>query len=124
MNIASLVLERARSEPDAVAIRQPAGPRRAGPTRYATATHADLDRDSDALAHGLESIGVSLGVRTALMVRPSIDLFTIMLALFKLGVILEGTHARAHAAGQPSPMETTVPRLFAVAAAFARGQRT
>ncbi len=87
MNIASLVLERARSEPDAVAIRYPIGGGRSGPTRYAAATNADLDRESDALAHGLASVGLALGVRTALMVRPSLELFAIMLALFKLGAI-------------------------------------
>ena len=87
MNTASLVLERARSEPDAVAIRYPVGGRERGPTRYAAATNADLDRESDALAHGLASVGVTLGVRTALMVRPGLDLFELMLALFKLGAI-------------------------------------
>ena len=87
MNIASLVLERARSEPDAIAIRTPIGGGGSGATRYAASTNADLDRESDALAHGLATIGVTLGVRTALMVRPSVDLFAIMLALFKLGAI-------------------------------------
>lgn len=45
------------------------------------------------------------------------------LSLFKLGVILEGTHARATKAGEPSPMQDTVPGLFRVAAEFARGDR-
>ena len=46
------------------------------------------------------------------------------LALFKLGVILEGSYARAHTAGVPDAenrMTDTVPRLFHDAAAFARG---
>jgi aminoglycoside phosphotransferase (APT) family kinase protein len=47
------------------------------------------------------------------------------LSLFKLGVILEGTYARAHNAGEAegSPMENSAPRLFRVAAEFARGER-
>ncbi|HUZ10920.1 MAG TPA: phosphotransferase family protein [Acidimicrobiales bacterium] len=48
------------------------------------------------------------------------------LALFKLGVILEGTFARARAAGVPAeenPMARSVPALFRTAAAFARGDR-
>jgi aminoglycoside phosphotransferase (APT) family kinase protein len=48
------------------------------------------------------------------------------LALFKLGVILEGNYARAHRAGTADPanrMTGAAPRLFRVAAEFARGQR-
>jgi aminoglycoside phosphotransferase (APT) family kinase protein len=48
------------------------------------------------------------------------------LALFKLGVILEGTYAREHHAGVPheqNRMAESVPRLFRSAAAFARGER-
>ncbi|MGX7678415.1 phosphotransferase family protein [Jatrophihabitans sp. DSM 45814] len=48
------------------------------------------------------------------------------LALFKLGVILEGHYARARAGGVPdvsNSMTTIVPRLFRGAAAFARGER-
>jgi len=47
------------------------------------------------------------------------------LALFKLGVILEGTYARERRAGVPdhqNRMAELVPRLFTVAAAFARGE--
>jgi aminoglycoside phosphotransferase (APT) family kinase protein len=47
------------------------------------------------------------------------------LALFKLGVILEGTYAREHRAGVPderNSMALLVPRLFTTAAAFARGE--
>ena len=48
------------------------------------------------------------------------------LALFKLGVILEGSFARGRAAGVPdeaNPMVHSVPSLFRAAAAFARGER-
>lgn len=46
------------------------------------------------------------------------------LSLFKLGVILEGSYARATAAGQPSRMAETVPELFRAAGGFARGERS
>jgi aminoglycoside phosphotransferase (APT) family kinase protein len=49
-----------------------------------------------------------------------------VLALFKLAVILEGTYARARAAGAPdeeNQMATIVPRLLQGAAEFARGER-
>jgi len=48
------------------------------------------------------------------------------LSLFKLGVILEGNYARAYREGVPdqeNPMSTAAPRLFEVAAEFARGVR-
>jgi aminoglycoside phosphotransferase (APT) family kinase protein len=48
------------------------------------------------------------------------------LALFKLGVILEGTYARQRAAGVPEAdnlMGQLVPQLMRGAAEFARGQR-
>ena len=88
MNVASLVLERARSEPRATAIHMPAGRSRIGrPAPQAKATNAELDRDSDQIAWGLESVGIKRGVRAALMVRPSIELFALMLALFKVGAV-------------------------------------
>jgi aminoglycoside phosphotransferase (APT) family kinase protein len=48
------------------------------------------------------------------------------LSLFKLGVILEGNYARARKAGVPDSenrMTDSAPRLFEVAAEFARGIR-
>jgi aminoglycoside phosphotransferase (APT) family kinase protein len=50
-----------------------------------------------------------------------------VLALFKLGVILEGTYARqakAKVPEQDNTMAVLVPRLMAGAAAFARGERS
>jgi aminoglycoside phosphotransferase (APT) family kinase protein len=48
------------------------------------------------------------------------------LSLFKLGVILEGSYARARRAGVPdgeNRMTDSAPMLFTVAAEFARGER-
>ena len=89
MNVASLVLERARSEPDGIAIRCPVnGWRRKGSrVSYTNISNADLDRESDCIARGLESIGIVRGTRTALMVRPGRELFSLMLALFKVGAV-------------------------------------
>lgn len=85
MNIASVVLERARSEPDATAIfslgeRDASG----GP---ATATNGALDRESDRFAWALSEAGIVRGTRTALLVRPGLELFGLTLALFKLGAV-------------------------------------
>ena len=86
MNVASFVLDRARQEPDRPAILFPAG-RHEGRVRYERATNGELDTDSDAIAHGLVSAGITRGVRTALMVRPSLELFALTLALFKVGAV-------------------------------------
>lgn len=87
VNVASMVLERARSEPDSPAIHYPVGRDRAGNVRYASSSNDALDRESDAIARGLETAGIRLGMRTALMVRPSLDFFALMLALFKVGAV-------------------------------------
>lgn len=87
MNVASLVLERARSEPDAPAIYHPVGYDDDGTVRFEGASNRALDRDSDRIARGLEAVGIHRGVRTALMVRPSLDFFALMLALLKVGAI-------------------------------------
>ena len=87
MNVASFVLEPAHQQPDAPAIYTPVGRARGGGTRYVHVTNRQLDVESDWLARGLESVGIGRGVRTALMVRPSIELFALTLALFKVGAI-------------------------------------
>lgn len=87
MNVASFVLERARQQPDAPAIYTPDGRAPGGRTRYVHVTNRQLDVESDGLARGLESVGIGRGVRTALMVRPSAELFSLTLALFKVGAV-------------------------------------
>ncbi len=87
MNVASFVLERARAEPDATALFHPVGSAGGGRSRYRRVTHGDLDRESDALAHGLGAVGVGRGVRTALLVKPGLEFFALTLALFKAGAI-------------------------------------
>lgn len=48
-------------------------------------TFGQLDRLSGLIARGLDEIGIRRGVRTVLMVRPSLDFFTLTFALFKVG---------------------------------------
>lgn len=87
MNVASFVLERARHEPDAIAIHFPARRSAGGRERYASVSNRDLDVESDAIARALASAGIGRGTRTALMVPPGLPLFAITLALFKLGAV-------------------------------------
>jgi acyl-CoA synthetase (AMP-forming)/AMP-acid ligase II len=54
---------------------------------YTHLTFRQLDRESDRLALGLEDAGVGRGVRTILMVKPSLDFFALVFALFKVGAV-------------------------------------
>ena len=62
---------------------RPGGPR----PSYATGRSGSSTRESDALATGLDAIGIGRGVRTVLMVRPSLEFFALTFALFKAGAV-------------------------------------
>jgi olefin beta-lactone synthetase len=87
-NIAAALPRIAAERPDQVAIRCP-GPRaRGGRVAYPHAlTYAALDRRSDHIAAGLVAIGIVRGSRCALMVRPSPELFLLMFAMLKAGIV-------------------------------------
>jgi acyl-CoA synthetase (AMP-forming)/AMP-acid ligase II len=81
VNIASALVEMAATRPDGTAIVCPWG-RRGGELSY-----AQLDRRSTAVARGLAAYGIGRGTRTALMVRPGLDLFVLVFGLFKAGAV-------------------------------------
>ncbi|MCE9604699.1 MAG: AMP-binding protein [Planctomycetia bacterium] len=56
-----------------------------GKRRYAVATFAELETDSDRIARGLREYGVVRGTRLALLVKPSIEFVTLVFALLKVG---------------------------------------
>ena len=49
--------------------------------------HKQLEERSNQAAHGLCEMGISDGCRVVLMVKPSIDLFTLVFAIFKAGAV-------------------------------------
>ena len=55
---------------------------------YKHLTCLQLDEESDRIARGLAAIGVRRGMRTVLMVPPSLEFFALTFALFKLGAVL------------------------------------
>ncbi|MCZ6803837.1 MAG: fatty acid CoA ligase family protein [Proteobacteria bacterium] len=60
-----------------------------GHASYETAyTYKQLDEVSDLIANGLEAYGITKGTRTVLMVKPGLDYFALVFALFKLEAIL------------------------------------
>lgn len=78
----------------AMAARQPDTPAvfaprraRAGQLHYDQLTFRELNADCDRLAIGFERIGIRRGVRTALMVPPSLDFFALTFALFRVGAV-------------------------------------
>ena len=89
-NIAAHLPAMAADRPQTLAIVQPRGRDRLGRFRYRHLTFRELDQESDRLAAGLERVGVGRGVRTVLMVPPSLDMYALAFALFKAGAVVVG----------------------------------
>jgi acyl-CoA synthetase (AMP-forming)/AMP-acid ligase II len=81
VNVATYLAALAAREPDRPAVHMPY---RGG---YRTLTFAELDRLSGDIARGLDAVGIHRGVRTVLMVGPSLDFFALTFALFKVGAV-------------------------------------
>lgn len=79
VNISRPLTEMAACQPETAAI--------IFPERNRTLTFRELDTWSNRLAAGFERHGVGRGVRTALLVPPSPELFAVTFALFKCGAI-------------------------------------
>jgi acyl-CoA synthetase (AMP-forming)/AMP-acid ligase II len=88
VNIAAALVTMAEAQPQTLAIAQPFGRDRHGRIRYRHYTYRELNAESDALARGLEQIGIRRGTRTVLMVTPSLEFFALTFALFKVGAVL------------------------------------
>ena len=89
VNIAAYLPKQAEAQPDQPAIYMPSGGRDAnGRTRYDHYTYRQLDEVSDHIARGLQKVGIGRGTRTVLMVKPSLELFSLVFAMFKVGAVL------------------------------------
>ena len=69
------------------AVVYPAARDKAGRVLYSQITFTQLEQESDRLAYNLERIGIVRGTRTILMVRPGMEFFIIVFAMFKVGAI-------------------------------------
>ena len=87
LNIAAYLPLMAQRLPDKRAIVCPCGRDAAGHVRYSHLTFLQLDHETDRLAYGLEAAGLRRGMRTILMVRPSLDFFSLTFALYKIGAV-------------------------------------
>jgi acyl-CoA synthetase (AMP-forming)/AMP-acid ligase II len=82
-NVALHLPDVARKRPYALAVVCPVGR-----TAYTHITFQQLDAESDRLARGLHALGLRRGMRTVLMVPPSLPFFGLTFALFKLGAVI------------------------------------
>jgi acyl-CoA synthetase (AMP-forming)/AMP-acid ligase II len=102
----------AQLQPHRPAIVFPEGRDRAGRVSYTHYTFEQLDRESDRLAAGLEQVGVGRGVRTVLMVTPSLELFSLVFALFKVGAVLVMVDPGIGRAGLSQCLAEAEPQAF------------
>jgi olefin beta-lactone synthetase len=86
-NIAAYLPAMAKQQPYVPAIYVPLKKRRKGRAQYQHVTYQQLNEECDAIAHGLEGLGIRKGTRCVLMVKPSIELFSLTFALFKVGAV-------------------------------------
>jgi olefin beta-lactone synthetase len=90
-NIASYLPVMAQKQPDtyAVVVQSKSGGRlKSVPDLSRAYTYNQLDEASNLIANGLKACGISKGTRTVLMVKPGLDFFALVFALFKLEAIL------------------------------------
>lgn len=87
VNVGTRLTAVAEQMPNELAVAMPLGRERDGTRKYKQVTFRELEDDSNLLADGLQSMGVTLGTRIVLMVRPSIDFISLVFALFKAGVV-------------------------------------
>jgi acyl-CoA synthetase (AMP-forming)/AMP-acid ligase II len=130
-NIAAHLVAMAANEPYRRAVIAPAGRDHAGRACYTQLTYRGLDRDSDAIAVGLSAAGVERGARAVLMVRPGLDFFSLVFALFKAGIVPVvidpgiGLKGLAHCCAQAAPDAFIgIPKAIAAQRIFAWGGRT
>lgn len=86
-NIAKHLAAMAASQPSRPAVICAAGRDAQGAVAYEQLSFRELEESSSQLARGLGEVGIRRGVRTALMVPPSLDFFTLTFALFKIGAV-------------------------------------
>ncbi|MGD9082643.1 MAG: fatty acid CoA ligase family protein [Desulfobacterales bacterium] len=87
VNVASHLKRMSKINPYKRAVVYPAGRDNYGRVAYSHLTFLRLDRESDCLAHGFEKTGIKRGTRTILMVKPGLEFFIIIFALFKTGAV-------------------------------------
>ena len=81
VNVACHLPTLARRQPHRLAVVCPCGRDARDRVRYTHLTYRQLDEESDRIAHGLTAVGVERGLRTVLMVKPSLEFYSLTFAL-------------------------------------------
>jgi acyl-CoA synthetase (AMP-forming)/AMP-acid ligase II len=87
LNIASHLAAMAARQPCTPAVFAPDGRSPGGRARYEHLTYGQLHQDSERIARGLALAGIAPGARAVVMVRPGLDFFSLVFALFQAGVV-------------------------------------
>ncbi|MDQ0291077.1 fatty acid CoA ligase family protein [Oligosphaera ethanolica] len=87
MNIAQLLRGESVRQPRSAAVMYPSGRDAGGRVMYSHLTYAQLDAQSDGYAWALSSLGVRAGTKSLLMIRPSLEFYALVFALFKVGAV-------------------------------------
>jgi len=87
VNIADHLSRMAENRPHKRAVVCPCGRDGAGRVAYSHLTFSQLEREAGRFANGLVNIGITRGTHTILMVKPSLEFFALIFALFKIGAI-------------------------------------
>lgn len=86
-NVATHLAAMAAAQPDFTAVIAPHGRPRDGVIPHISWTFRQLNDRANAIARGLEAVGVGQGVKTALLVPPSLEFYALTFAIFKVGAI-------------------------------------
>ena len=87
LNVAAHLPLLAAQQPSTLAVVCPAGRDSWGRPKYTHYTFRELDQASDYFAHTLHAAGIQRGIRTVLMVPPSLEFFALTFALFKIAAV-------------------------------------
>ena len=86
-NVAQLMAEMATRMPFRPAVLFPAGRDPEGRAKFIQMSFQQLNQECDRCAHGLSAYGIEKGDRVLMMVRPGIELLTVVFALLKIGAV-------------------------------------
>lgn len=86
-NIAEALYASYEAQPQATAIILAQKPDRQGRINYQNYSFETLVKEAEYLAAGLKQVGIVRGMRTVLMVPPSLEFFALMFAMLKSGIV-------------------------------------
>ncbi|HEY9071347.1 MAG TPA: fatty acid CoA ligase family protein [Candidatus Ozemobacteraceae bacterium] len=88
VNMAAFIRDWARRLPSKRAVVFPQSRDASGRVSYTHLTFRQLEEESNRHARGFQKLGIRRGMRTALMLTPSLEFFVATFALFKLGAVI------------------------------------